>query len=136
MSIVSVPVPSTIYHLARKEDWDQAVAEGNRDYFTESLATEGFTHATGTTTFLLPIANTFYTSAPGDFVLLVIDSSKLHSEIKMERADAPLPGHDALGPPTCPHIFGKIEAAAVVKVLSVKRDAGTGAFLSVEGLEL
>ena len=83
--------PSTIYHLAQKQEWEKAVAE-ERDYFTDSLEKEGFTHATAETKLILTIANAFYQSAPGDFVLLVIDTPKLSSKVVMEKGDAPLPG--------------------------------------------
>jgi len=123
--------PSTIYHLARKQEWEKAVAE-ERDYFTDSLEKEGFTHATAETKLILTIANAFYQSAPGDFVLLVIDTPKLSSKVVMEKSDSPLPGSDDPEPPTCPHVFGKIERDAVRAVKQVTREAGTGKFLSID----
>lgn len=125
-------VPSTIYHLATKADWESAVAE-NRDYFTESLEKEGFTHATGNIKLLLVIANAFYKAAPGAFVLLTIETGRLKSEVKLEQADAPLPGSESKEPPRCPHIFGPIELAAVVKVSRVERSED-GTFVRMEGI--
>jgi len=130
-SPATVEAPSTIYHLAQKQDWEKAVAE-KRDYFTDSLEKEGFTHATAETKLILTIANAFYQSAPGDFVLLVIDTPKLSSKVVMEKGDAPLPGSDDPEPPTCPHILGKIEQKAVRAVRQVTREEGTGKFLSIE----
>lgn len=49
------------------------------------LTQEGFTHATGNTKLLLTIANAFYKDAPGDFVLLTIETSRLKSEVKLEQ---------------------------------------------------
>lgn len=126
--------PPTIYHLGEKPLWEAAVAE-QHDYFTESLAREGFTHATDSAARILPIGNAFYTGTPGDFVVLVIETAKLEAEVKMEKADAPLPGSDDPEPPTCPHIFGKVPQAAVTAVHAVVREApGAGRFLSVDGL--
>lgn len=82
---------------------------------------------------LLTIANAFYKTAPGDFVLLTIETAKLKSEVKLEQADAPLPGSESKEPPRCPHIFGPIEQDAVVKVSAVAR-AEDGTFVSMEGL--
>lgn len=130
-SAATVEAPSTIYHLAQKQDWEKAVAE-ERDYFTDSLEKEGFTHATAETKLILTIANAFYQSAPGEFVLLVIETPKLSSKVVMEKGDAPLPGSDDPEPPTCPHIFGKIERDAVRGVKTVTREEGTGKFLSIE----
>lgn len=157
MASTSGEVPSTIYHLAAKADWEAAVAE-NRDYFTDSLEKvrllcvvvtwldsgaagsfytcinqEGFTHATGNTKLLVIIANAFYKTVPGEFVLLTIETGRLKSEVKLEQADAPLPGSESQEPPRCPHIFGPIELAAVVKVSKVERTED-GTFVSMEGI--
>ena len=99
----SSEVPETIYHLARKVDWDAAVSE-ERDYFTESLQKEGITHASAGLDILLDIANSFYkgkryrlsmsnalspclfathTEAPGDFVLLHVRTAALNCDVKM-----------------------------------------------------
>lgn len=83
---------------------------------------------------LLPISNAFYKGAPGDFVLLTIETARLKSEVKLETADAPLPGSGSNEPPRCPHIFGPIELDAVTKVSSVER-AADGTFVSMEGIE-
>ena len=95
---------------------------------------EGFTHATGNTKLLLTIANAFYKTAPGEFVLLTIETARLKSEVKLEQADAPLPGSESKDPPRCPHIFGPIELDAVVKVSAIRRSEEDGTFLSMEGV--
>lgn len=95
---------------------------------------EGFTHASGDTKMLLPIANAFYTKTPGDFVLLTIETARLKSKVKLERADAPLPGSGSDEPPRCPHIFGPLELDSVTKVSAVHR-AADGTFLGMDGIE-
>lgn len=43
---------------------------------------DGFIHLTQEANLLLPVANHFYTSVPGDFICLGLDPSKLTSEVR------------------------------------------------------
>lgn len=81
----------------------------------------------------MTIANAFYKTCAGDFVLLTVETGRLKSEVKLVQADAPLPGSESKEPPRCPHIFGPIELDAVVKVSAVTR-AEDGTFLSMDGI--
>lgn len=84
------------------------------------------------------MANTFYTDAPGDWEVLVLDPAALTSEVKFEPA-APvgtkpageLSSGGAEGvPPKFPHLYGPIDAEALVRRLPVTR-GDAGRFLSI-----
>ncbi|KAL4419496.1 hypothetical protein ABPG77_002282 [Micractinium sp. CCAP 211/92] len=47
---------------------------------------DGFIHLTADPALLLPVANHFYTSSRGDWLVLVLDAGKLTAEVKFEPA--------------------------------------------------
>jgi len=100
---------SRIYHIARAGDWEQAQADGV--YTTSSvgrtLAEEGFIHASQASQ-VTRTANKFYRDAPGDLVVLVIDTGRLRAELRYED----VPGADL----PFPHIYGPLNADAVIAV--------------------
>lgn len=112
-----------IYHLTAPERWQQAQARG--EYRVESLMNEGFIHAS-TLAQVIPVANTFYPSAP-ELVLLCIDCDRLDAEIRWE---APVPKSPHLAVPEgerFPHIYGAIELEAIREAIALPRDQ-QGAF--------
>lgn len=96
---------------------------------------------------LLTVANHFYTSSVGDWIVLVLDASELTAEVKYEPA-APVGNISSTGvlggaqrreaaeappEPLFPHLYGSIDFAAVRQELPMQRGP-TGSFLSIEGL--
>ena len=109
-----------ILHLASNNDWLAAVEIDA--YRADSLSTEGFIHCSKPTQ-VVDVANRFYRGQRG-LVLLVIDPSKLESELKWEP-----PAHPngeraaAMGDELFPHIYGPINLVAVVRVIAFEPDA-------------
>lgn len=109
---------SFIYHLAPKTRWETWPED--KPYFPVDYETEGFIHCTSGDELMLKVANRFYKNVSGDFVLLVLDTTKLKdpTTVKWEEASE----FAAL----FPHIYGGIDRQAVVEVRSMKRaDDGT-----------
>jgi uncharacterized protein (DUF952 family) len=151
-----------ILHLVSKADWEATPAD--QPYRASSLDSEGFIHATRGEALMLQVANAFYKDAPGEFLLLNIDESKLTSEVKWETL-APLSGNmeaqgseesvrppevkaefgDTANPPTpqssgdpaplFPHIYGPINRDAIVSISLAVR-AADGAFSGFTSLDL
>ena len=65
---------------------------------------------------MLQVANTFYRQSSGDFVLLVIDPSRVTVPVKWEQSD------DQLAT-VFPHIYGSTNRDAIVDVRQVLRSA-------------
>lgn len=107
---------SVIYHIATAADWAQAQAAGEYTTSTlgRTLAEEGFIHAS-TAEQVAPVANMFYRGRP-DLVLLVLDTGLVGPEIRLE----PVPGWDE----PFPHIYGPLNADAVVQARPLEPDAG------------
>ncbi len=109
-----------ILHLASNNDWLAAVEIGA--YRADSLSTEGFIHCSKLAQ-VVDVANRFYRGQCG-LVLLLIDPSKLESELKWEP-----PAHPngeraaAVSDELFPHIYGLINLDAVVRVIAFEPDA-------------
>lgn len=101
-----------ILHLASNNAWLAAVKEGA--YRADSLSTEGFIHCSKPSQ-IVDVANTFYRGQQG-LVLLVIDPSKLESELKWEPPAEPEPSHARTGD-LFPHLYGPLNLDAVVQVI-------------------
>jgi|HigsolmetaAR202D_1030399.scaffolds.fasta_scaffold51145_2 uncharacterized protein (DUF952 family) len=110
---------ATIYHLAPAERW--RTWPSNEPYLPAEFPNDGFVHCTAGDELMLRVANTFYRTTPGDYVLLVIDTERLTSPLKWEQSE------DALAS-QFPHIYGPIDLAAVTEVRPAQRDSD-GTFL-------
>jgi uncharacterized protein (DUF952 family) len=110
-----------IYHVAAAHDWDQAQRDGEYRMSTRgrSLAQEGFIHAS-TAAQVMPVANAVYGDDQRDLLLLVVDPARVTAEIRRE----PVPGWAD----PFPHIYGPLNAAAVIQAVPLERDAA-GHFL-------
>lgn len=106
-----------IYHMVPTAVWQTQVT--NKQYYADSLATEGFIHCTGEADRLLWVANHFYRQDDRPYTILVIDPEQLSAEVRWEAAD----GH------LFPHIYGPLETDAVYKSVPFPRDSD-GTFLS------
>lgn len=93
-----------IYHVLKKENWQKAVEQGF--YEAESLASEGFIHASK----IHQVAGVLdrYFKGQQDLVVLHIDEHKLISPFTYEFSDSVNEEF--------PHIFGKLNLDAVLNV--------------------
>jgi uncharacterized protein (DUF952 family) len=98
---------SLIYHIADRAEWDRARPGGQytRSSADKSLAEEGFIHASQASQ-VTRTANKYYLNAPGELVLLVIDTGLLDAEVRYEQ----VPGAEL----PFPHIYGPLNTGAVV----------------------
>lgn len=103
---------SIIYHITHRAEWEAAQTIG--DYRAESLASQGFIHASKSDQ-VAKVANAIY-AGERDLVLLVIAIYKLTSPLKYEPPDTSVPAEheDA---ELFPHIYGPLNLDAVVEVL-------------------
>lgn len=107
-----------ILHLASNDAW-LAAAKGDA-YRADSLSTAGFIHCSRTSQ-IVEVANSFYHGQQG-LVLLVIDLSKLESELKWEPPAEPEPSHARAGD-LFPHLYGPLNLDAVVRVIAFEPNA-------------
>ncbi len=112
-----------ILHITSNNEWHEAQTRGA--YTAPSLQTEGFIHCS-TDKQVLHVANAFYRGR-NDLVLLVIDESKLESELKWEPPAGP-PASGISVTDLFPHVFGPINVTAVAQVLDLKSDS-SGAYI-------
>lgn len=105
-----------IYHMAPRVEWSHA-ATGTH-YAAASLPTEGFIHCTAEPEWLLTVANRFYRTEPGEFIIACIAVDAVDAEVRWEEAD----GH------RFPHIYGPLNLDAVVAMRMFPRRAD-GTFL-------
>ena len=111
-----------ILHITSRDEWQSAQARG--EYLAPSLTSEGFIHAS-TAKQVLAVADAFY-HGRSDLVLLVIDETRLESKVRWEApAGSPVEGHSPAD--LFPHIYGRVNLDAVVRVLDFEFDS-FGAF--------
>ncbi|MBS2538305.1 DUF952 domain-containing protein [Catenulispora sp. NF23] len=105
----------TIYHIALRSDWTDAVAAGEYRVSTRGRTVEqvGFIHAS-TAAQVDGVANAFYAAAE-DLLVLVIDPAKLTAPLRYD----PVPGADE----PFPHIYGPLNLDAVTGTAGLRRDA-------------
>jgi uncharacterized protein (DUF952 family) len=98
-----------IYHITAAADWEQARAAGEYRRSTRGLSLDdvGFIHASAAHQ-VAPVASAFYADATG-LVVLVIDPGRVRVPVRYEQ----VPGSDD----PFPHIYGPLNADAVVRVL-------------------
>lgn len=107
----------TIYHIAFRTDWDEALAAGEYRVSSRTLSLEeqGFIHAS-TAAQVVGVANAFYDDvAAGDLLLLAIDPDRLTAPLRYD----PVPGSDQ----PFPHIYGPLNVGAVTGTAELSRDA-------------
>lgn len=107
----------TIYHIAFRTDWADAVAAGEYHVSTRgrTVEQEGFIHAS-TAGQVAGVANAFYADADAEGLLvLVIDPERLTAPLRYD----PVPG----APEPFPHIYGPLNVDAVTGTAELRRDA-------------
>ncbi len=114
-----------VLHLTELSRWS-----AGGDIEADSLATEGFLHASPDEPTMLAVANRFYARVPEPMVVLAVDTARVDAEVRWEAADpAPPPG---VGTEVLfPHVYGPIPRAAVTEVLHPVRDA-QGTYTALE----
>lgn len=107
-----------IYHITTRSAAQQARESG--EYRTDSLASQGFIHFSQIFQ-TQKVANSFY-AGQTDLVILVVDVSRLKSELRFE---APVHPGSAVAAPTpvpddaalFPHLYGPLNFDAVERVV-------------------
>lgn len=100
-----------LYHLALRDEWDAATREGehySRSTIGHSFDEVGYIHCSFPHQ-VQPVADMAY-QGRDDVVLLVIDRSRIDSEVRVEALT---------GDQEFPHIYGPLPIAAVVDVREV-----------------
>ena len=92
-----------IYHVVSGSRWQAALSQGF--YEADSLATEGFIHASKENQ-VAGVLERYYQNQP-DLLLLHIDETKLTASLKYELA--PSVNEEF------PHIYGRLNTNAVIK---------------------
>lgn len=108
-----------IYHITTADAWAQGNARGI--YHADSLATDGFIHAS-TDEQILPVANRFYRAIP-NLILLKIDSSLLSAVLRWEAPAHPdgKQTSEEESDTLFPHIYGGIDLDAVITIYELPR---------------
>ena len=101
-----------IYHLTARDAW--AAAQSAGVYEAPSLAEEGFIHCSADEAQALRVAGRLYSGVTG-LQLVDLDTEKLEAEVKREPSRS---GE------IYPHIYGKINLDAVVRIRDLTLDAG------------
>lgn len=109
-----------IYHLVPTSYWNTWPTQ--QPFLPAAYAHDGFIHCTAGDALMLKVANNWYQSHPGTYVVLVIDTELLTSELRWEQPA------DHLAP-LFPHIYGPINQEAIVAIRAVQR-APDGEFLA------
>lgn len=117
-----------VLHLVPAEAFE-ALPPGE-PYLPGGFSEDGFIHCTRGADVLRLVANLFYREAPGDFLVLVVDPSKLSAPLRDEAPDPPLPPDSPLAGVVFPHIYGPLDRAAIVAIRRAQR-APDGAFLAL-----
>ena len=102
---------TTIYHLTTPEAWAEAQAAG--EYEAPSLADEGFIHCSADEAQTLRVAERLYAGRAG-LQVFDVDTNRLTAEVKREPSRS---GE------IYPHVYGKINLDAVVRIRDLALDA-------------
>ena len=102
---------ATILHLTTAEAWEASRASGK--YEAQSLAAEGFIHCSADEGQTLRVAERLYAGQAG-LIVLDIDTERLTAEVRREPSRS---GE------IYPHIYGRINCDAVVRIRALTLDA-------------
>ena len=102
---------ATILHLTTPEAWEAAQTSG--EYEAASLETEGFIHCSADEDQTLRVAARLYAGKSG-LIVLDVDVERLTAEVRREPSRS---GE------IYPHIYGRINCDAVVRIRALTLDA-------------
>lgn len=105
-----------IYHITSRAAWGQARQSG--EYRTDSLQSEGFIHCS-TSSQVLPVAEKYYMGQSG-LLLLMIDPSRLSSDLKWEPPSGGTPPPGVPEGALFPHVYGPINLDAVIRAVDLE----------------
>lgn len=103
------------YHLVPTQIWSARGA--GEEYVPEAFDADGFIHCTNGLEPLVEVANLFYASDERDYEVLVLDATRIASEVRYDDPDQKFP-----------HIYGPLNTSAVIGRLRARR-ADDGTFL-------
>ena len=106
-----------IFHLTYKDAWE--AARPAREYAAPSLAEEGFIHCSKDIPQLIKVAGRLY---PGETKLLVLD-------VELDKLTSPIKHEPSRSGEIYPHIYGMLNADAVVRERALQVGADGGHFL-------
>ncbi len=109
-----------LYHITPASYYAQL--PGAESYVPREYAKDGFIHCTRGADLLVLVANKYYRSVSGDFLMLVIDPAALTAPLKYEMLDSQMPYR-------FPHIYGPLNRDAIIEVVKMVR-AADGTFLA------
>ena len=101
--IMEIRFMALIFHLTYKHAWEAARSAG--EYAAPSLVEEGFIHCSKDVPQLLKVAARLY---PGETGLMVLD-------VDLEELKSPLKNEPSRSGEIYPHIYGMLNADAVVR---------------------
>lgn len=81
------------------------------EYVPEAFASDGFIHCTNGLEPLVEVANLFYRMDKRDYEVLVLDVTRISSEIRYEDPDKKFP-----------HIYGSLNTSAIIGRLLARRN--------------
>jgi uncharacterized protein (DUF952 family) len=105
------------YHLVPESVWNSQ--RQGAAYLPEAFLDDGFIHCTNGLERLLTVANLFYQRDRRPFAVLVLDVSRITSDVRYDDPDQHFP-----------HIYGPLNADAVVGRTTIERSPD-GTFLSI-----
>jgi uncharacterized protein (DUF952 family) len=108
-------------HMLPGGVWDRH--DPAEPYAPAAFADEGFVHCTDGDAGMVATANRFYRDDPSDFVVLTVDLDATGSPWRFDDAEQQFP-----------HVYGRINAQAVVAVRRLVR-ASDGTFTGIEAIE-
>ena len=111
------PEGATVLHLAEVAHWQEALRTGEYRWSTlgRTLDQEGFIHCS-TPEQVPGVLARYYAGYAGDLVLLTLEPARLASALRWDVVDT------ATGE-RFPHVYGTIDRAAILDVLSMQRGA-------------
>ncbi len=112
--------PAILYHITPADYYAELPV--TESYLPQGYVQDGFIHCTCGADLLVLVANRHFRTAPGEFVMLVIDAGLLSAPLKYEALDSTMPY-------PFPHIYGPLNRDAIVDVVKMIR-AADGTFLA------
>lgn len=116
-----------IHHLIPAAQWDIAAGGAVRP---ASLDSEGFVHCSPDDATVLVVANAFYRDVTEPMVVLDLHEDHLVHELRWEPPAHPDGREPSPDEAWFPHLYGPIEACAVVSVRRVER-SDDGTFIAI-----
>ena len=105
------------FHLAPRDEWEHQAKAAS--YAPEAFEREGFVHCTNGEANVVAVGNRYYRTDSRSFVCLVIGVGQVEAPISYEDEDR-----------IYPHIYGRLNTSAVIRVREVRRDEH-GVFLGL-----